>query len=227
MAQGIVGPQSINIKVGLGAAAAHAGGAAAAARRCRKLPPPATLPLLGGKGYSPCRRRHLFMAATCLSHALYGSLPLELTTRCREGRGGRDGSGVSMRARCTTVRIRLRHVGCAGGDTATPPAAPPTWKHFWCSAAAWGHTTSAWQCTTCKRQHIWKELANASCGTPPRPDAATAGAAQAHPHPQHRRRPACVSRLLQIDGWSALLRKQCSRVPRARPQRLQGQPASW
>lgn len=67
---------------GAGAAAA----AAAAGRRCRKVPPPATLPLLGAKGNTPYCRKHFFMAATCLSHALNGSRPFELTTRCGERR---------------------------------------------------------------------------------------------------------------------------------------------
>ncbi len=78
-----------------GAGAAAAG--AAAGRRARKLPPPATLLLLGENGKRPCCCRHFFIAATCLSHVLYGSRPLEFTTRC-EYKGGREPSRMSAAA---------------------------------------------------------------------------------------------------------------------------------
>lgn len=236
-------------------APAHGAGAAAAGaatgRRARKLPPPATLLLLGENGKRPCRCRHFFIAATCLSHALYGSRPLEFTTRC-EQTGGRESNGMSATAaQCSThdsafrwcsqrqqeaLQCRQARAGRGGRPSTATSGNSPHLEALLvlgrCLGAhylrmAMHHLQKKSDVKTCwSASCVLEPAANPTnalrhCCLPP-PAAAAAAAAG---DPTLRERPAgptWVSRLLQIDWLVALLRKQCSSVPSARPQRLQG-----
>lgn len=171
------------------------------------------------------------MAATCLSHALKGSLPLELTTRCK--RGGEVAAAPDG------------HAGC-GGWPQTPHRKQPQrgsarWKGDM-RTHTWHAHLEALLVLRCRLgahhlsvavHHLQGRRIRGShaLDSPPPALSLPAGGGVGGgwaAHPTTSRRLACVSRLLQMDGLSALLRKQCSRVPSARPQRLQGQAAaSW
>lgn len=235
---------------GAGAAAA----AAAAERRCLKLPPPATLLPLGAKGKTPRCRRHFFMAATCLSHALYGSRPFELTTRCEQGTGG--GRGVAPGRRTGWGRA---HAGVCSGKSntqqpaqtagmhgnrpaarqrrgrqaAVAPLSPPPGSTFDAPQQPQGKALRRGSAPPADEPMILVKRARDPSRCTLHVDrrlAVRCSAAAARPlplltPPTPRRNlsgnPTCVSRLLQMAGLAALLRKQCSRVPSARPQRLQ------